>query len=120
MVGCYRQSTPFDLEQELLEKYHLANEYYEKNDYENAISLYKEVLAKRDLIADVYKRLAVCYDKTSRLKDAISVCEKYDRLVDPSDTENLKKLIELYERDGYKEKASETRKRLDVLLKNKN
>jgi len=101
LAGCSPAPAP---DEEALERYHRANNLFERRLFREAIPDYEFALSIRDRLKDAYYRLALCHEELGEESRAIGVLERARR-VDRHDETALRNLGRLYARKGFVEEA---------------
>ncbi|MBP1675562.1 MAG: Tetratricopeptide 1 repeat-containing protein [Bacteroidetes bacterium] len=92
----------------------IAEYYFLKSHYKQAISLYEELIAEHSPTASLYQKLGYSYQQTSQLDKALDAYLKAD-IIQPDDLWTLRKIALCYKLSGNYAKALEYYQHLDFL-----
>lgn len=98
-------------------KRNMANFYFTKGLYEQAIELFEEIVDEIEPDAAVFQKLGFAYQKISNPEKALEIYKKAD-LVQPDDLWTVKKMALCYRLLGRFENALETYLHIDFLAPN--
>ncbi|MFH0926862.1 MAG: tetratricopeptide repeat protein [bacterium] len=73
--------------------YNLANAYFQKKDYENAMKYYKDILAVAPNIVNAYYNLAEAQSNLKLFEDAVSTYESFEKIYDKNPGEVKKEFV---------------------------
>lgn len=93
----------------------LAEYFFKKAYYEQALELFEELLLEGDQTASLYQKLGYSYQKLSRIDEALSAYLKAD-IIQPDDLWTIKKIALCYRLLGNMEKALESYQHADFIL----
>ncbi len=95
----------------------VAEFYFAKSQYREAIELFNELLSENDPAAAVFQKIGYCYQQLSDIKSALEAFLKAD-IIQPDDLWTTKKIALCYKVLGNFEKALEYYKHADFLRPN--
>lgn len=98
-------------------KAQIAEYYFSKKLYVEALDLYEEILEETEPTAALYQKIGYSYQKTSQLENALSAYNKAD-MIQPDDLWTIKKIALCYRLTGNFDKALEFYKHVDFLKPN--
>ncbi|MDD4198147.1 MAG: hypothetical protein PHZ12_01905, partial [Paludibacter sp.] len=109
------QSSFFDLLASASDiKTHVAEYYFTKKLYPQAIELFTELIQEQEPSAALYQKIGFSYQKSSRISEALEAYIKSDMIL-PDDVWTVKKIAFCYRLSGNFEKALEHYKHADFL-----
>lgn len=80
-------------------KNYVAEFYFAKSHYKQAISLFRELVDEQEPNATVFQKIGYCYQQTSDIKSALEAYQKADIIL-PDDVWTLKKIALCYKLIG--------------------
>ncbi|NDV45606.1 hypothetical protein D0T49_00870 [Paludibacter sp. 221] len=92
----------------------IAEYYFSKKLYPQALELFNELLNESEPSASLYQKIGYAYQKTSHLNDALNAYLKAD-IIQPDDLWTIKKIALCYRLAGNHEKALEFYQHADFL-----
>ncbi len=95
-------------------KAEIAEYYFSKSHYRQALDLYEELLTEQEPTAALYQKAAYCYQQTSQLQSALEAYLKAD-IVQPDDLWTIRKIALCYRLLGQFAKALEFYQHADFL-----
>jgi len=95
----------------------IAEYYFSKNHYSQALELFEEIEHEISATAAIYQKIGYCYQQTSQLQKALEAYLKAD-LIQPDDNWTIRKMALCYRMSGNFEKALEYYQRVDYLKPN--
>ncbi|MEA4851453.1 MAG: CDC27 family protein [Paludibacter sp.] len=95
-------------------KAEIAEYYFSKNHYKQALDLYEELLKEEEPTAALYQKAAYCYQQTSQLQSALDAYLKAD-IIQPDDLWTIRKIALCYRLLGQFAKALEFYQHADFL-----
>jgi len=95
----------------------IAEFYFAKSQYREAIELYHELLTENDPTAAVFQKIGYCFQQLSDIKSALEAFLKAD-IIQPDDLWTTKKIALCYKLLGDFEKVLEYYKHADFLRPN--
>lgn len=95
-------------------KVSVAEYYFAKSHYKQAIDLFQEVIAETEPQAAIYQKIGYSYQQTSQLSEALDAYLKAD-IIQPDDLWTIRKIALCYKLSGNFEKALEYYQHLDFL-----
>jgi tetratricopeptide (TPR) repeat protein len=98
-------------------KSYVAEFYFAKSQYREAIELFNELMNENEATAALFQKIAYCYQQTSEIKLALDAYLKSD-IIQPDNVWTTKKIALCYKLLGDYSKALEYYKHLNVLRPN--
>lgn len=98
-------------------KSYVAEFYFAKSQYREAIELFNELMNENEATAALFQKVAYCYQQTSEIKLALDAYLKSD-IIQPDNVWTTKKIALCYKLLGDYSKALEYYKHLNVLRPN--
>ena len=98
-------------------KSYIAEFYFAKSQYREAIELFNELMNENEPTAALFQKIAYCYQQTSEIKLALDAYLKSD-IIQPDNVWTTKKIALCYKLLGDYSKALEYYKHLNVLRPN--
>ena len=95
-------------------KAEIAEYYFSKNHYKQALDLYEELLKEEEPTAALYQKAAYCYQQTSQLQLALDAYLKAD-IIQPDDLWTIRKIALCYRLLGQFAKALDFYQHADFL-----
>ena len=95
-------------------KTQVAEYYFTKKLYSQAIELFSELIQEQEPSAALYQKIGFSYQKNSQLKEALNAYIKSDMIL-PDDVWTIKKIALCYRLSGNFEKALENYRHADFL-----
>lgn len=95
-------------------KTHVAEYYFTKNHYPQAVSMFTELIKEQEPSAALYQKTGFAYQKTSRIQEALDAYLKAD-MIQPDDIWTVKKIALCHRLSGNYEKALENYRHADFL-----
>ncbi|MFZ4582017.1 MAG: tetratricopeptide repeat protein [Paludibacter sp.] len=98
-------------------KSYVAEFYFAKSQYREAIELFNELMNENEATAALFQKIAYCYQQTTEIKLALDAYLKSD-IIQPDNVWTTKKIALCYKLLGDYNKALEYYKHLNVLRPN--